>query len=211
MVIGSNKILVLASQSKRRIEILKKFIYDLVIIKPEYEEALLDDPIETVYMNSRGKVYSVLNKAPPNSIVIGVDTVIYDPEHGVIGKPSSIVEARNILWKLRGKWHSVYSGVYIVRKNDQREYFFHEETRVKFRMFSHDELEKYLSTLEPLGKAGGYAIQELGSLLVEEIHGDFYNVIGLPITKLYIILKEQFGFDLLEYYLGSLIVKRPSI
>jgi len=188
--------LVLASASVRRIKLLKKFVDNLVVVSPNYVEVLLDDPVETVYRNSRGKVYSVLDSVSRDSIVIGVDTVVYHPSFGVIGKPSNLDDAREILRKLNGRIHSVYSGVYIVDKSSDRETFFYVVTHVKFHRLNHDEIEEYVASGEPLGKAGAYAIQERGMLFIEWIMGDFYNVVGLPISRLYRVLKSVYGFDL---------------
>lgn len=191
------KTLVLASSSRRRIDLLKKFGVDFIVIPPKIIEKKYDDPAKTVLENAYLKATYALNYAPEDSIILGMDTVIYSHELGVIGKPSTIIEAEYFLKLLRGKWHSVYTGVYIIEKGTLRYKSFVEETRVKMREFDDDELALYLSSLEPLKKAGGYAIQGLGALLIETIVGDYYNVVGIPLTKLYTTLKKYFGIDLL--------------
>ena len=188
--------LILASSSKRRIELLKRFVKYLIVIPPRYDEVLLNDPIETIYANSRGKTYSVYDDAPGDSVIIGVDTIIHHPRYGVVGKPVDLEDARRILKLLSGNIHSVYTGVFLVDKPRKKEYFFHVVTYVKFYELSEEEIDIYLSTGEPLGKAGGYAIQENAMLFVEWIMGDFYNVIGLPIARLYRVLKSVYGIDL---------------
>ncbi|MET1159654.1 MAG: Maf family protein [Thermoprotei archaeon] len=200
--------IVLASSSKRRIELLRKFVSDLIVIPPSTSEIILNDPIKTVYENSKNKVLSVYDKTPHNSIIIGADTVVYNSEVGVIGKPASLAEARSILEKLRGKTHLVITGVYTLSKPDRRPYFFYEKSLVKFRDFSDEELSLYIASLEPLGKAGGYAIQGLASIFVEEIRGDFFNIVGLPISKLYRVLKRVYGIDLLEYAVRDRVVAK---
>lgn len=203
------KILVLASTSQRRIELLKKLGIEFIVIPPSVSEIMREDPVETVLLNARNKALNVISKSPEGSVIVAADTVIYSREIGVIGKPSTLIEAEEILGKLRGKWHSVYTGVYIVEKVTLRYTRFVEETRVKFRMFSEDELRKYLSSLEPLGKAGGYAIQGLGLFLVETIVGDFYNVVGIPLQRLYIELRK-FGIDLLGEAVRRIAIRKSE-
>ncbi len=203
------KILVLASTSKRRIELLKRLGIEFMVIPPTASEIVREDPVETVLLNAKNKALSVISRAPEGSVIVAADTVIYSSETGIIGKPSTLIEAEEILEKLRGKWHSVYTGVYIVEKDVLRYSYFVEETRVKFRMFGKDELRKYLSSLEPLGKAGGYAIQGLGLFLVETIVGDFYNVVGIPLQRLYIELRK-FGIDLLEEAVRKIVIRKSE-
>jgi septum formation protein len=190
--------IVLASSSARRIELFKRLGIDVIVIPPRIIERVFDDPVKTVLENAYRKAYSVLEYAPPNSIVIGIDTVVSLGKGSVLGKPTTISDAEKLLFMLRGRWHTVYSGVYIIDRESLRYSYFVEETRVKMRNFSDDELRLYLTSMEPLGKAGAYAIQGLGLFLIEMIVGDYYNVVGLPLQKLYIVLKRDFGIDLFE-------------
>ena len=192
------KRLILATTSARRIELLKRLGVEFDVVKPIVNERIYDDPVKTVVENARRKAEYALSIVPRNSVVVGIDTIIYSPDIGVVGKPYSVLQAREILVLLRGKWHSVYSGVFIIDKESLRYHSFVEETRVKMRNYSDDELDYYIMSLEPLRKAGAYAIQGLGALLIETIVGDYYNVVGLPLTKLYLVLKKYFGIDLLE-------------
>ncbi len=191
------KILVLASTSRRRIELLRRTGVEFIVVKPLAVEEVRDDPRETVLGNARRKALSVLEIVPPGSVVVAADTIVYSPVLGIIGKPRTLVEAREILWALRGKWHSVYTGVFIIDKDTLRYKSFIEETRVKMRNYTREELDTYLASMEPMGKAGAYAIQGLGGFLVESIVGDYNNVVGLPITRLYVELRG-FGIDLLR-------------
>ncbi len=200
------KIIVLASESERRRRLLEYFGVKPLVLKPGIVEKTMDDPYETVRVNARNKVLSVIYMAPRNSVIIAADTIIYSPYLGVIGKPKTLLEAEEILLKLKGGWHSVITGVCIVDKDKLSYTVFTEETRVKMRNYTRDELKLYLASLEPLGKAGAYAIQGLGRLLVEAIVGDFYNVVGLPITRLYMELKK-FGIDLMEYAVKRYVVE----
>ncbi len=203
------KLIVLASKSPRRKWILEQYGVKPLIIEPNTVEKKLDDPYETVKLNARNKALSVLYIAPRNSVIISADTVIYEPTLGVIGKPKTLVEAEEILWSLRGRWHTVITGVFIIDRDNLSYTVFTEETRVKMRNYSREELRLYLTSLEPLGKAGGYAIQGLGAFLVETIVGDYYNVVGLPITRLYLELK-RFGVDLLELSVRKSVVEETS-
>ncbi len=199
------KILVLASSSPRRAELLRKYVSRLAIIKPKIVEKIYDDPYKTVLTNSREKALSVLREAPPRAVIIGADTIIYSKQYGIIGKPRSMNEAAEILLKLRGKWHSVITGVTIIDIETLATDSFTTETSVKLRDFTEQELHEYLATMEPMGKAGAYAIQGIGALLVEIIVGDFYNVVGLPLSRLYVELRK-YGINLLNESLKKKVV-----
>ncbi|MEM2185117.1 MAG: nucleoside triphosphate pyrophosphatase [Candidatus Methanomethylicia archaeon] len=180
--------IILVSRSERRIELLKRFKFKFKVLYPKYEEEILEDPIKTVKTNAINKVKSVLNQYLKGAYV-GVDTVIYvDGE--TIEKPKSLEDARRILMKISGKWHKVISGLYIYDNTKGIEVFKYVETEVKFKDLNEEELEWYLSTNEPMNAAGGYMIQGLGGLFIEEIKGDYYNVVGLPINLLYKTLLE---------------------
>ncbi len=193
-----DKYLVLASSSPRRIELLKKYVENLIIIKPDVEEIKLDDPYKTVYVNSRNKVENVVDKAPKNSIVIGVDTIVYLPGYGVMGKPSDFENVFEYLSRLSDKIHLVISGVYILDKTTGNNHYFHVTSYVKFSKLSREDIEWYISTREPYGKAGGYAIQGYAGVFVEWVIGDFYNVVGLPLNSIWRVLKSVFGFNLIR-------------
>lgn len=195
---SSNKVLVLASKSKRRIELLENLGVAFIVIEPTgVVEVLSRTPEETVLENARRKAFSVFSKAPMNAVIISADTVIALNTGEIIGKPHTIKEQLRVLRRLSGRWHRVLTGVYIVDKSDNSVDYFVEETYVKMRDLSEKEIELYIASLEGLDKAGGYAIQGLGSLLIEEIKGDYYNVVGLPLTKLYIYLLKH-GINILE-------------
>ncbi len=192
------KYLVLASTSLRRINLLKKYVSNLVVLKPRADEVLLSDPYKTVYRNSRSKVYSVYDRAPDQSIIIGIDTVVYVSGYGVIGKPGDSRDAYRFLSKYSDRIHVVVSGVYLTDKPSNREYSFYTTSYVKFSKIDERDIKWYLSTNEWRGKAGGYAIQGYAGIFVEWILGDFYNVVGLPLNKLYMVLKNVYRYDLLR-------------
>jgi len=180
--------IILVSKSERRMEILRKYKFKFKVLEPKSKEEFHEDPIKTVENNARNKVMSVLNDEL-KGIYIGVDTIIYiDGE--IVGKPKDIEDARRILKKLSGRKHEVISGLYIYDNIRKIEKFKYVKTEVKFKVLSEEELEWYLSTGEPMDAAGGYRIQELGGLFIEEINGDYYNVVGLPVNTLYETLME---------------------
>ena len=172
--------LILASQSPRRRELLKYITDDFTVKVSEVDETLPDgiSPSEAVLYLSRIKAEPF---AAGGDTVIGADTVVaIDGE--ILGKPANKEDARAMLTKLSGKTHSVFTGVTVIR--DGKEQSFFEETKVKFFNLSENEIEKYIKTGEPLDKAGAYGIQGFGSLLVEKIDGDYFNVVGLPVSRL---------------------------
>lgn len=192
------KYLVLASSSIRRINLLKKYVDNLIIIKPNVEEVILSNPYETVYINSRRKVENVVDKAPQNSLIMGIDTIVYLPGYGVLGKPRDHVKAREYLSLLSNKIHMVISGVYIIDKSNNRKYHFYVTSYVKFSRLNYEDIEWYLSTNESLDKAGGYAIQGHAGVFIEWVVGDFYNVVGLPLNSIWRVLKDVFKYNLIR-------------
>ncbi|MEM0152703.1 MAG: Maf family protein [Ignisphaera sp.] len=193
------KCIVLASNSLRRIELFRKMGIDVVAIAPNVEEVIyVGDPFRTVLENSKRKVLSVFDRAPHNSIIIGIDTAIFNPMIGVIGKPKTIEEAERMLMSFSGKYHMVIGGVTLLDKETGKTTEFTDITIVKFRDVTEDEIKLYISIENPLDKAGAYAIQGLAAFFIESIIGDYYNVVGLPLSKLYRVLDEEFGFNLLK-------------
>lgn len=173
--------LILASKSPRRIELLKLGGYNYEII-PALSEEKTDPaltPYETAVSLACQKAREVSEKHK-NDTVIGADTiVVYDGE--IMGKPANKADAFRMLKKLSGNTHSVITGV-CIRKED-REISFYEETKVQFYPLSDEEINGYIATGEPMDKAGAYGIQKKGSLLVKKIDGDYFNVVGLPLSR----------------------------
>lgn len=126
-------------------------------------------------------------------VVIGADTIVANGET-VLGKPKDENEAFSMLKSLAGHAHSVYTGVtfaYVKEGAIISTSTFYEETKVYMRNYSDEEIHRYIATKDPMDKAGSYGIQTQGAILVEKIEGDYNNVVGLPVTKLYCKLKEQ--------------------
>lgn len=180
--------IILVSKSPRRIELLKNFKFKFRVVSPEIEEVVLDDPIKTIEENVKRKIKSILNRNL-EGLFIAVDTIVYI-DNEIIGKPKSIEDAYRILKKLSGRRHKVISGLYIYDSVKGIAKFKYVETEVKFKELTMEEIEWYISTGEPMDAAGGYKIQELGGLFIEEIKGDYYNVVGLPMNTLYETLIE---------------------
>ncbi|MCS7112193.1 MAG: Maf family protein [Ignisphaera sp.] len=193
------KYIVLASSSLRRVEIFRKMGIDVIVIVPKVEEVIYnDDPFKTVLENSRRKILSVVDKSPQTSIIIGADTVVFNPMIGVVGKPKTIEEAKRMLMSFSGRYHMVISGVALLDREAGKSKEFTDITIVKFRDITEDEVELYINIEKPFDKAGGYSIQGLACFFIESIMGDYYNVVGLPLSKLYTILSREFGLNLLK-------------
>lgn len=173
---------VLASESARRVELLRRTGYDFEIRKSGFPEVALKDPKETVEENARGKALAVVRRN--EEVVLAADTVVFAPElasgQRVLGQAGDEDEVRRMLGALNGRVHEVHSGVAVARQNDV--VVRHAMTRVKFRPLSDEELAAYVSLGEGVGKAGGYAIQGRAGAFVEWIMGDYSNVVGLPLS-----------------------------
>lgn len=170
-------------------------IKDMKIIPARGEEAAPEgtSPERLVEALALQKAREVRQLCLEEDIVIAADTIVWHNER-VYGKPHSVQEAKRMLESLSGDWHRVYTGLAVLRGN--RESLGHELSRVCFRPLSGDEIERYIATGEPMDKAGAYGAQGIGALFVREIQGDFFNVMGLPLCRLGLMLKEQ-GVELL--------------
>lgn len=187
------KKIILASTSPRRKEILAKTGIPFEVEASPYEEDMSLDlpPEELAKRLSKGKAEAVA-KNYKDAVVIGGDTFIAY-EGKMLGKPHTAEKAREMLKMLSGKQHSVFSGIAIIDGKTGKTISEAVETKVFFRDLSNKEIDYYIGTGEPLDRAGSYAINEIGGILVEKIEGDYYNVMGLPLGKLLAMLKEQFG------------------
>ena len=170
----------LASSSPRRQQILKEMGLDYVVSHPvRYKEKLSGlDPEALVCHNALGKAKEVAEKYK-DSIIIGCDTIVaFNNE--ILGKPLTSDNAYVMLMKLRGNYHSVFSGLAVIDMQKNRELIGCDKTEVKFRDLSEKEINDYVESGEPLDKAGAYGIQECGGAFVESVKGSFSNVVGLP-------------------------------
>lgn len=181
--------LILASKSPRRKELLSLITTDFDIIPAEGEEnadpALSPDKFVQVLSAAKAEEIAALH---PYDIVIGADTVV-SVNGEILGKPKDKADAFRMLSLISGTEHSVLTGVTVIKNG--KTCSFTEETKVRFFPLDEFEIERYIATGEPFDKAGAYGIQDLGALLVEGISGDYYNVMGLPVGRLYRLLKEM--------------------
>ncbi|MDN5316239.1 MAG: nucleoside triphosphate pyrophosphatase [Thermoanaerobacterium sp.] len=189
--------IVLASNSPRRREILSNIGLDFDVIPSNIAEETKEEEPENIVMDlSRKKALCVAEKLDDDSIVIGADTVVViDGE--ILGKPKDKGEAFSMLRNLSGRWHKVYTGVSVVSLRNRKIINDYESTDVYIKNLSNDMILNYIEKGECLDKAGSYAIQGYGSLIVERINGDYFNVVGLPISKLYDIFLKEFNISLL--------------
>lgn len=188
--------IILASASPRRRELLSLITKSFEVIPSEFDESLV--PVE---LGPKEHVaYSALMKARdvaavyPNALVIGADTIVC-VDDSILGKPADTADAARMLRSLSGRAHQVYTGIAVAFNGEERNCV--ECTGVCFRELDDETIARYVATGEPMDKAGAYAIQGRGAVLVKHISGCYSNVVGLPIYCLSLIL-EQFGYKLLD-------------
>ena len=187
--------LILASQSPRRRELLARMGLDFTVISPRIDEDSFTDPDPAALVRtlSREKALAVAEGQDPETLVIAADTVVV-LDGQALGKPGDEAEAIAMLSALSGRSHEVYTGVTVCQGD--RAVSEAECTQVTFRSLTQEEIRHYVATGEPMDKAGAYGIQGFGSLLVEGIRGDYFNVVGLPVCRLGRML-AAFGVDCL--------------
>jgi len=176
--------LILASASPRRAELLRD-------IQPRFKVVACDIPEihhqdltanEIAQINAYRKA-RVVAKRNPDALVLSADTLVFlDTE--VFGKPASLEDAYEMLEKLQGQTHQVITAVCLMHLRERRHRLFSEVTSVTFRALDASKIRRYLNQVNPLDKAGAYAIQEHGDLLIETIDGSYSNVVGLPVERL---------------------------
>jgi septum formation protein len=170
---------VLASSSPQRREILGKLGLEFEVVVPGVEELSGGDPATEVVENARMKARAV--DAGPDALVIACDTdVVLDGK--LLGKPADAAEARSYLDRMSGRPHEVMSGLVVLEGGEERSGL--ESTTVRFKQIPEAERQRYVRFGEWEGRSGGYAIQTLGSTLVERVEGSVSNVVGLPVGLL---------------------------
>lgn len=188
---------ILGSQSPRRYEILSYFSIPFEQMNSDFDEETITftgDPQAYAKEIAYGKAVSLSSKYP-EAIILTADTVVYK-DGKIFGKPQNKDEAFRTLTALSDSWHSVFTAVTVVSKGQF--YEGSEETKVLFNFLTATQIERYLEALHWADKAGGYAIQLAGSLIVRRIEGCYYNVVGLPIYTVYKLLNKA-GIDLWDY------------
>lgn len=191
---------ILASASPRRKELLEQIGMEFEVIPATGEEMINHTkPYEVVMDLSRQKAEEVAKRQKrEDCLIIGADTVVAF-EDEILGKPKDREDAYRMLSMLEGKTHKVYTGVTLLLQNEKesKTYSFYEETEVVMHSMTQKEKNWYVDTNEPYDKAGGYAIQGRCAVFIEKINGDYNNVVGLPIARIYQELL-QLGIDIYE-------------
>jgi septum formation protein len=176
--------LVLASASPRRRDLLRQMGRAFQVVPgdiPELQHQHLS-PYEVCQLNAYRKARAVA-KQHPDCLVLGADTLVCLGDRR-FGKPAGLFEASAMLAELQGKTHQVVTGICLLHLRRHRQLTFAESTDVYFRPLSRSQIEAYLALIDPMDKAGAYAIQDHGELVVERIEGSFSNVVGLPVERL---------------------------
>lgn len=183
--------ILLASTSPRRVNLLDQIGLNYTQVEPSDEEdSLHPNPRKRVMENSVKKALSVKGES---SLIISADTLVY-VNGEILGKPEDDKEAKGMLKKLSGNVHVVFTGVTFLDQKTGKMVTRSDKTLVHIKNLTEEEIESYVINGEPMGKAGAYAIQGLGAALVDRVVGCFHNVMGLPLSLLWDMLKE-FGID----------------
>lgn len=183
--------LILASSSPRRQQLLENAGIKFVV-----QPAAIDETPRTgesaedfVRRMAQEKACSVAQVSAEGNLVLGADTVV-DIDGQMLGKPKDAADARRMLCLLSGREHRVVTGICLVRAPERVEALQHETTRVTFCVLGDDEIRAYVASGETLDKAGAYAIQGLASKFIVRVDGCFFNVVGLPVSRVYSVLKK---------------------
>lgn len=185
---------VLASKSPRRSALLKEIGLEFdVVVSSVDESSIPKDLPPHIYVQELAMLKSthVASSLPKGTLVIGADTVVVS-EDEIIGKPKDFDDAFRMLSSFSGSSHKVVSGISVTCTDDLKTVSDFCETKVCFSEMTDEEIINYINKFSPYDKAGAYGIQEYAGVFVEKIDGDFYNVVGLPISKLYQLLKKEF-------------------
>ena len=189
--------IILASKSPRRREILENTKVRFSIKESQIEEIIKDNetPKETVMRLAYEKALDVANNNNKESLVIGADTIVVIDDQ-ILGKPKNEEEAYNMIKLLSGKTHYVITGFALINLTLNKRLIDCEVSQVTFKELSDECIKDYINTKESLDKAGAYGIQGYGGLLVKNIKGDYFNIVGLPISKISDCLKDHFKINL---------------
>ena len=200
------KRIILASKSVDRKVILdrSKIDFEVLLINVDEDKykVKISDPIELIRKLSEVKAIQareILEIEKKEAIIIAADTVVV-LDNQIIGKCKNEIEAFNILMKLSGMTHELMTAITITDTSGSKIITDHDITKVKFLHLSDEEILGYIKTGEWIGRAGAYSLREKASVFIESIHGSSSNVIGLPMQKIFLILKNEFGIDLLTQF-----------
>lgn len=189
--------IILASASPRRRELLSSLGANFVTQPSQAPEDVPADWTPEVIVEELAlrKARSVLERRSGEGVIVGSDTIVV-LEGTVLGKPTHEQDAARMLGMLQGREHVVYTGIACIDTESGRTDVRHRSTRVRMKTLSEQRIEDYVKSGEPMDKAGAYAIQGLGALIVDSIEGDYFTVVGLPLALLSEML-EGFGIDLM--------------
>jgi septum formation protein len=189
--------IILASTSPRRIELMKQVGLACEVISPDADETPHrgERPAALVARLARAKAHSVAQSLEGDAIIVAADTIVVDPSgKKILGKPVSVLDAKKMLTLLAGRKHTVLTG-YCVWETGSNAYVKVRVVRssVTMRKLSRAQISAYVASGEPMDKAGSYAAQGLGMALIEKINGSYANVVGLPVSQLWLDLETHFG------------------
>jgi septum formation protein len=186
--------IILASTSPRRSELLKQIGVEFELASGDVQERPHPDEAPPDYITriARAKVIAVARQRE-SGLIIGADTVVV-LDGQMLGKPIDEADAARMLKRLSGRWHAVMTGVALYDVATRQEVADFDKTLVRFARLTDNEIEWYVKTGEPMDKAGAYGIQGLGGLFVDEIAGNYYNVVGLPLPLVY-RLAHRLGYS----------------
>ncbi len=193
--------IILASASPRRKELMQHLGVSFSVMAGDVDETI-DTELppylicEQISLLKASAIASEVKQAGKEAIVIGADTIVV-ADGSILTKPKDAADAKQILSALSGKWHSVFTGVTVMNTKNAKSETFYEETKVHFLPLSQSTIDAYIQTGEYQDKAGGYGIQGKGALLIDRIDGDYFNVVGLPISKLSQVLQNEFDISCL--------------
>ncbi len=189
--------IILASASPRRRDLLTQMGLKFEVIPSDEEEGVVCDlpPHRLALELARNKVENVAKRVQGCALIIGADTIVVKGDK-VLGKPKDEDEAFRMLMELQGRTHEVITGLAVMEVPSRRCVTAYERTVVEMAPLTREEIEGYIRTGEPMDKAGAYGIQGYGGMFIKRIEGCYYNVVGLPIHGLWMLLKE-FGVNAL--------------
>jgi len=194
------KNIILASESKRRVQLLEELKIPFEAVPSPFKELSFSEfdgsPTEFALFNARKKAEEVAKKSK-NAFVIGMDT-IGEYKGRVFEKPNDRSHAKEMITALSGTTHNVITGICIIDADSEEMVTSAEVTKVTFSEMSDNEIEAYLDLGEWRGLACGYGIQGIGALFIEKVEGDYFNVVGFPIHSFYRLMKEM-GMNILEF------------
>lgn len=188
--------IILASASPRRKEILENASVKFEVMASSIEELTLDgeSPCQMVMRLAFEKGMDIASRQK-NDLIISADTIVVI-DNTVLGKPKNEIEARKMITSLSGRTHQVITGISLINLDNNKKIIDYVISNVKFKNLSEEDINDYIRTKESLDKAGAYGIQGYGALLVDEIQGDYFNIVGLPISRLSDLLKKHFNINL---------------